>query len=82
MTTEYVWSSGQVSSLGICCNPVSGNSSRTARLETTFKSQVKVRLKSGKNLFSAWTVSPEQEVSVQSEYKANSKNTKCAFVLL
>lgn len=48
ITREYVCSFGQVSSFGICRIPVSGKSSWKARVETTFRSQVKVRLKSGK----------------------------------
>lgn len=66
VTSMYVCSSGQVSSLGICRIPVSGKSSWKARVETTFRSQVKVRLKSGNSEDSACTMSPEQEISVQS----------------
>lgn len=51
--SEYVWPSGQVSSLGICRIPGSGKSSWKARVETTFRSQVKVRLKSGNSEDSA-----------------------------
>lgn len=64
--TEYVLSFAQVSPLGICCIPISGTSSWNNRLELTFRSHVKVRLKSEKRGDSAWTMSVTHEGSMQS----------------
>lgn len=55
-----------ISLLGIWRIPGSGKSSWKAVVETTLRSQIKVRLKSGNREYSPWMMSPEQDIFAQS----------------